>query len=551
MQYLLVFSGSLIFVILFTPSLINILRYLKIVDQPGGRKKHTEPVPRGGGVLIFIPLILSLIIFCKNEPCIGALITASLLILLCGVWDDIKGIRWFVKYLLHSLAALVFIYYFYPTFNTISFFGFFLPYPFDIIILYFFITGVINALNMLDGLDGLVSGSALLIFMLVFMLAFISGNYLLMIISAGVTGSLIGFLKFNAFPARIFLGDTGSLIIGFFLAVASLILSDNMGRVELDLGFSIILLGLPVLDTLKVIMLRLYRKKSPFLPDRSHLHHKIQDNNIHHKTAVFLIQLFTVAFIFIAVYYVYYNRFIAAALFGYMSLAIILFNPLYRYFIQLKQRALLIIPIIYSRRFSAELLRKFLLPGSSLIIMFIVLFNFPSEMTVHPEIIGMMIAVCLLLLTAAVLSFKRYRGFNDMYVFLNVSIFFVLSGSGKPYMEYFEVAQIDSVLLVDIAAAAILFFVGIFILFREKIFGNKVSLFSGLDLSMMVLVVFLISLQELVNIPAFEFIGFNLVTAFIIYMWYKIVMLMVPAVSRRIYVIAFILPVAMLLNIAF
>jgi hypothetical protein len=172
-------------------------------------------------------------------------------------------------------------------------------------------------------------------------------------------------------------------------------------------------------------------------------------------------------------------------------------------------------------------------------------------MTVPPEIIGMMIAVCLLLLTAAVLSFKRYHGFNDMYVFLNVSIFFILSGSGKPYIEYFKVAQVDSYLLVDIAAAAILFFVGIFILFREKIFGNKVSLFSGLDLSMMVLVVFLICLRELVNIPAFDFIGFNLVTAFIIYMWYKIVMLMVPAVSRRIYVMAFILPVAMLLNIAF
>ncbi len=325
MLYLLIFSGSFLIVIFLAPFLIDALTRLKVVDYPGGRKRHSVPVPRAGGILIFIPLLCSLLVF-NNIPYSKTLLFSSSLIMLCGLKDDICGVRWYNKYFMHSLASLIFIFFFYPGMNKMAFFGFPIPFPFDVLVLFFFVTGVINSINMLDGLDGLVTGYALLIFTMIFMLSVSHVNSAIIVICSAMMGSLIGFLKFNAFPAKIFLGDTGSMLIGFFLAVSALILSNSFNKTGLDMAFSIILLGLPVVDMIKVIFIRLKRKKSPFLPDRSHIHHKIEDNNIHHKHSVFIIQLLTLGFIFSAVCCISYNFLIASALFILLSSILIFFN---------------------------------------------------------------------------------------------------------------------------------------------------------------------------------------------------------------------------------
>lgn len=548
MLYLLILSSSLLGIIYLTPYLITLLRKYKVVDHPGGRKKHTEPVPRMGGVLIYAAVLLSISAFTPDNSNISLILYSSGIVALCGMLDDIRGLKWYVKYAMQSLSAIIILFYLYPSLGEILIFGIYIPPPFDFILLYFFITGVMNSINMMDGLDGLVGGAGLLLFMLIFILSYINGDSLLMIMSASLTGSLIGFLKFNAYPAKIFLGDTGSLTIGFFLAVSVLMLTGKLMPGNVDIGFGIILLGVPVIDTLKVILLRVMRKQSPFQPDRTHFHHRVQDNNINHKNTVFIVQLYTVACVFLATYYNFYSRSIAFTLFAALSITLVLFNPVYRYLSKATNIKSFLLPYFSSKRLTLELYKKILLPGSSVAIIFIILFLFPSDVKVPLEVVAMMIALCALLLLASFLSFKRYQGLNDIYVLLNLSIFFAFSDLGKPALRYFNAAHFNSYLLVDLAAVFIIGFVGIFMLLRDKLFGGKVSLFSGLDLIMLVFVLFITFIMSILPGNSFAFLGINLVIGFSIYIWYKMVMLMHPAVSRKLYIIAVILPIITLLS---
>ncbi len=116
-------------------------------------------------------------------------------------------------------------------------------------------------------------------------------------------GSFIGFLKYNAFPAKIFLGDCGSLTLGFFLVTIVLISSTNTNTGNIDLTFSMILLATPVMDTLRVIVVRIRNRRNPFISDKSHIHHIILESNIQHKATVYILQGFSLLFVIIALYY--------------------------------------------------------------------------------------------------------------------------------------------------------------------------------------------------------------------------------------------------------
>ncbi len=303
MYLIIIFYANLLLTLILTPFLIIYLTKHEIIDLPGGRRVNTYAIPRMGGIVVYLTSILSILIFYGNLDEIKYFILGSAIIFVLGAVDDVKGVGYKMKFLVQFITALLLITFLSSGYNTLSFFGINIPAPFDKVMLIVFIVGVINAINLYDGLDGLVSGFALLVSIVTFIIGWQLNDKLVLILSASLIGALIGFLKYNASPAKIFLGDSGSLTLGFFLVAAVLLSSRNAGTGNMDLTFSVILLAIPIIDTLKVMFIRLKKHKNLFMSDNSHVHHIILGSNVKHKSTVFLLQAFSLVFALAALLY--------------------------------------------------------------------------------------------------------------------------------------------------------------------------------------------------------------------------------------------------------
>jgi UDP-GlcNAc:undecaprenyl-phosphate/decaprenyl-phosphate GlcNAc-1-phosphate transferase len=541
MLYLLVFFSSLIITIFSTPYLINFLTRLNIVDIPGGRRINTAAIPRMGGILIYAIVILALLNYTKDFTIFRFIIMSSGLLALCGVLDDLRELGWKLKYLLHSLSAFVILLYIYPASNGVEFFGSFIPYPLDIIILFFLITGSVNALNMLDGMDGLVSGFSLLLFMLIFILSFSIADPFLMILSAAAIGSLIGFLKFNASPAKIFLGDTGSLILGFFLIVSALLLTQGFYKGRLDLGFPIILMGVPLIDTLRVISVRIWAGRSPFVGDNNHIHHMISGNNLKHKTTVFIIQLFTVFFIILSLIYLFYDRFAAYLLFCLSGLVLFNISFILNLLRRIERLKLIAAKNTWGDIITIDFYKKFLLPFSAVVVVGLIFLMFPGKTGLPADVMILMLIICGLLLASSFISISLEQRYNDIYVLLNLLIFFSLSNLAQPLLKSSFMTDWGNEIIFYLAAVSVIGIISLFILQRERIFGGK-SLFTGLDIIILTLLIFLMVMNNMVDLEGIHFISGNLILGFTIYIWYKIAMFIMPKYLKPVYYLTFALP---------
>jgi len=303
MYLILIFYINLILILILTPFFIVYLTKHKIIDLPGGRRVNTYAVPRMGGVIIYMTSILSILIFYGNLDEIKYFILGSAIILVLGAIDDVKGVGYNKKFIVQFITALLLVAYLSSGYNTLSLFGFNILAPFDKVLLTVFIVGVMNAINLYDGLDGLVPGFALLISIVTFIIGWQLNDKLVLILSVSLIGALIGFLKYNAFPAKIFLGDSGSLTLGFFLVTTVLLSSGNAGTGNIDLTFSVILLAVPVIDTLKVMLIRMKQQKNIFSSDMSHIHHIILHSNVNYKATVYILQGFSLVFAVAAILY--------------------------------------------------------------------------------------------------------------------------------------------------------------------------------------------------------------------------------------------------------
>jgi UDP-GlcNAc:undecaprenyl-phosphate/decaprenyl-phosphate GlcNAc-1-phosphate transferase len=324
MDLIIIFYLSLLLTVFSTPVFIDYFSKNQIMDFPGERRINTYAVPRMGGIVIYLTAIISIIGFFNDLTQLRFFILGSLSLLLLGIFDDIKDVSYQKKFVIQFIAALFLLIFLSDTYNSISLFGFKIPFPLDKILLMIFIVGVINAINLYDGLDGLVTSFSLLISFITFYFGWELNNQLLLILSASLIGSLIGFLKYNIFPAKIFLGDSGSLTLGFFLITAVLISSTNPATKNIDLTFSIILLAVPVIDTLRVMIGRIANFKNPFLPDLSHIHHIILNSRINYKRTLVILQSFSIIFIVIALYYYKSSEIFCIVFF--IMLSIMLFN---------------------------------------------------------------------------------------------------------------------------------------------------------------------------------------------------------------------------------
>mgnify|MGYP005815668423 CR=1 FL=1 len=306
MLFYTIFLVAMFTTIVLIPPLTYMYQKLDIVDIPSARKVHTKPIPRVGGVAIVISTVIPIIGWVKlDAPVIGVLAGIAMLFVL-GVMDDAKNLSYKIKFAIQILSiALIFTFGFIDMQSSHFVVNDLLPGLFVLLVYFLFILGVTNAINLSDGLDGLAGGEALLSLSIIGLLAYESNNLSVILIVLAIIGAVFGFLRFNTYPAKIFMGDTGSLYLGFILGLLSVALTYRVDSAYAKV-LPLLLVGLPVLDTLMVMVIRLYHGKSPFNADRNHLHHRLLDHGYAHYQSVLIIYLIQSVFVLTA-YFMRYD----------------------------------------------------------------------------------------------------------------------------------------------------------------------------------------------------------------------------------------------------
>ncbi len=324
--YILIFLTGLIISFFLTPLIRKTLIDRGFVDKPDARKIHTRAIPRLGGVAIYVGFTVALLLayfrypklFDDKETNLEGLLIASTFIVIVGVVDDIKNIRPWLKLIFQIIAAGILVLF---DFNVEAISNPFGPnielgilnYPLTIL----WVIGVINAINLVDGLDGLASGVALIVSMTIFLIGLFLGKTYVALLSFGLTGSILGFLRHNFYPAKIFMGDSGSMFIGLVIAALGL-MSSQKTAVSFAILVPFIALGYPVLDTALAIIRRAKAKKNIFTADREHIHHLLLSYGYSHQKTVIVLYIIcfffaTMAFLFST--FNHSNKFIMGVLF--------------------------------------------------------------------------------------------------------------------------------------------------------------------------------------------------------------------------------------------
>jgi len=297
LQILLAMGIALVVSFIATPPVKWFAQRVGAMDVPkDNRRVHKEPIPRLGGLAIFIGFVLSVALFAEIDRELQGILIGSVLIVFVGVVDDIFPLRAWQKFLAQIVAASVVVWHG-VTIDWIGNPNIFSAYDYlnlgvlSIPLTILWIVGITNAVNLIDGLDGLavgVSTISSLTMLAVALIAAANGN--VAIVFAALAGACLGFMPYNFNPAKIFMGDTGALLLGFLLSTMSI-----MGLFKFYALISFVVpfmaLALPIADTTFAILRRVVKGQNPMMPDRGHLHHRLLDFGFTHKQAVFFIYL--------------------------------------------------------------------------------------------------------------------------------------------------------------------------------------------------------------------------------------------------------------------
>jgi len=281
------------------PAIINVAEMKKLFDMPDARKIHSTPITPLGGLGIFAGFIFGVMLTAhfSQSPDLQYFIAAAFVIFFLGLKDDILIISPVKKFIGQVLAAFIIIYYGGIQIHSMhGFLGIYqLPEMFSLLLTYFAVIVVINSFNLIDGVDGL-AGSLGLLSSVIFGIYFLNVNMLpYSILAFSLAGSLLAFLIFNFQPAKIFMGDTGSLLVGTINAILVIKFINVANTVEVSfpisatpaIGFTILMI--PLLDTLRVFGIRILHRRSPFSPDRNHIHHLLLDRGFSHRAITFFL----------------------------------------------------------------------------------------------------------------------------------------------------------------------------------------------------------------------------------------------------------------------
>lgn len=294
----LVFFTALFLSLFVVPVTIVLARKVGAVDFPKERSSHSIPTTRLGGLGIAASLVLSCLMFLPLNAFAWAFLIGLLVIIATGLIDDIAdiGARW--KFVGQIVAAGAFVLLGGGSLENLGSFlggGEITPGLFAVPLTIFCMVGGMNAFNLSDGLDGLAGGLAAIAAIFFVNLAWQAGAPDLLLVSVALLGAVIGFLRYNSYPARLFMGDCGSLVLGYVLA-AVLVSGSQRDVLAVPLAAWVMVVALPLLDTLLVMARRVRYGFSPFKPDRTHLHHRLMALRLPHPVVVAVIYAAMVAF---------------------------------------------------------------------------------------------------------------------------------------------------------------------------------------------------------------------------------------------------------------
>ncbi len=321
--YFLPFVFSTAAAFFLTPFVLRAAVKFQVLDIPNQRKSHEKAIPSMGGLAIFTAFFCSLgafdvfySIFWSARPAFAELRSYHLFfvvlpLIITGVLDDKFRLNYKIKLSAQLVSVFLMIYFGYGIYGitnpingqTVSL-GFF-----SIPVTVFWFLFIINAVNLIDGIDGLAAGVSLIAVITIFVISLYLGNIQMAMIAAILSGSIVGFLRYNFSPASIFMGDTGSLFLGFMLAVLSMLGSQKSSTV-VAITIPIAILGLPILDTVLAVIRRwsaewmkarsfserIFSWKKIFFADRGHIHHRLLDLGITKRRAVILLYLISIGF---------------------------------------------------------------------------------------------------------------------------------------------------------------------------------------------------------------------------------------------------------------
>lgn len=300
--YLIIFFISLTIAYLGTILAKRIASYVGAIDKPNQIKIHNEPISRLGGLAIYMAFLISIIlvnyfygrlglVFFKNK--MTGIILGATIVFIVGLVDDIKTIKAFTKLITQVIAALIIFIY---SIKMNLFPNLWVSFIFTII----YVVGSYSAMDMIDGLDGLAAGITAIcstIFLIVF---WQQGNEFGILISLILLGSSLGFLGHNFYPASIFMGDSGSMLLGFLLATLMIILTDQPYNL-IRFIIPILILGVPILDNFLTFLYRFREGKSFLVGDLNHFYNRIMNCGVSHKNTVLIMYLVSIIFGFNAV----------------------------------------------------------------------------------------------------------------------------------------------------------------------------------------------------------------------------------------------------------
>lgn len=321
----LVFIVAMFGTMALIPPLMRVALRLNIVDLPDARKVHSRAIPRIGGIAMIVSAMVLIVIWAPYTKTVLWYLVGVAVIAFFGVWDDRSELDYRVKFL-GQLLAIFFVVLGGDVQVRFVPFGDLEPldYRLSVPLTVFALLGITNAINLADGLDGLAGGTTFISIAVVALMASMAQDTTLVLLCTAVLGGIVGFLRFNTHPAQVFMGDAGSQFLGFSAGVLVIVLTQQSNP-AISPVVPLLILGLPILDTLLVMGQRLYEGRSPFKPDKNHIHHKLLALGFDHYEAVVVIYAIQAVMVTSAVFMCYESDTLNTAWFLALCVAIVVF----------------------------------------------------------------------------------------------------------------------------------------------------------------------------------------------------------------------------------
>jgi len=302
MQYVMPFILAMVVTMAWLPLLAKLAEKWLILDQPGARKVHSTPIPRVGGLAMVMGVSVAALLTIDLHARDRWFLVAAAVLVAFGVLDDRFDLDYRIKLLGQLLAVGIVVVLGGMQVHAITLDDrVLLPGWISLPLTVFFLVGVTNAINLADGLDGLAGGTTFLCLCAVALLSSVGDQGTCTALGLAFAGAVLGFLRFNTFPASVFMGDAGSQLLGFTIGVLSVRATQSLAS-QVSAAIPVLLLALPILDTLCVMAQRIGEGRSPFSPDKNHIHHKLLALGFGHHEAVMVIYAIQAA-LFVLAYF--------------------------------------------------------------------------------------------------------------------------------------------------------------------------------------------------------------------------------------------------------